>query len=56
MRFLNAGRVVASRALDVSASNDTRRLSRPESTQSSSGAHMLNEAIDRVSETSDALN
>ena len=54
VRFLNARRVAASRAFDVSVSNDARRSCRPKSTRSSSGAHELNGAVDRVSETSDA--
>ena len=53
LNFKFAEHMDASRALDVSASNEARRSCGPESTQSSSKARALNGAIDRVSETSD---
>ena len=49
-----AGHVDASRALDVSASNEARRPCGLESTRSSLEACALNRVLDHVSETSDA--
>ena len=51
--LLNTRHVAASRALDVSASNEARQSRGIESTRSSSEARASNGAIDRVSETSD---
>ena len=51
--LLNTRHVAASRALDVSASNEARQSRGIESTRSSSEARASNGAVDRVSETSD---